>query len=136
MLHVQFVQKRIWEFGVLVALGLAWGPVHVYAVGEERSQRGPLPPGHLHPGKSRLQITGDLGGWQLHLRKETRAGAPGARHAWQGRVFDAKKLRVVRMFVAETEDCVEPLPWRLPCLPGRKNCFLQGSALPSALAVG
>lgn len=85
MLHVQFVQKRIWEFGVLVALGLAWGPVHVYAVGEERSQRGPLPPGHLHAGKSKLQITGDPGGWQLHLRKETRAGAPGARHAWQGR---------------------------------------------------
>lgn len=28
----------------------------------------------------------------------------------RGRVFDAKKLRVVRMFVAETEDCVEPLP--------------------------
>lgn len=54
----------------------------------------------------------------------------------RGRVFDAKKLRVVRMFVAETEDCMEPLPWRLPCLPGRKNCFLQGSALPSALAVG
>lgn len=28
-LHVQFVQKRIWEFGVLVALGWAWGPVRV-----------------------------------------------------------------------------------------------------------
>lgn len=70
---------------MLVALGLAWGPVHVYAVGEERSQRGPLPPGHLHPGKSRLQITGDPGGWQLHLRKETRAGGTGRQACLAGK---------------------------------------------------
>lgn len=30
---------------------------------------------------------------------------------WGEGLFDARKLRVVRTFVAETGDCVEPPPW-------------------------